>query len=95
MITDMCRSACVSVSVSRCARVSLSDISVAFRQQLWVGSYRSLLKVPYRVLAPCMTPLMMINVLCSGVCTVNVSERAEQTMSVYFWVFLNADVASV
>ncbi len=42
-----------------------------------------------------MTPLMMINALCSGVCTVNVSERAEQTMNVYFWVFLNADVASV
>lgn len=41
-----------------------------------------------------MTPLMMINVLCSGVDTVNVCEGAEQTMSVYFWVFLHADVHS-
>lgn len=48
--------------------------------------------MPYRVLAPCMTLLMMINVLGSGVCTVSVCERAEQTMSVYFWVFLHADV---
>lgn len=34
MITDMCWSVCVFVSVSRRARVSQSDISVAFRQQL-------------------------------------------------------------
>ncbi len=85
MITDMCRSVCARLCPSSSsARVSLTDISVAFRQQLWVGSYRSLLKVPYRVLAPCMTPLMMINVLRSGVCTVTACER--QTMSVYFWL---------
>lgn len=81
------------MSVSRASLVCLlSDISVAFRQQLKIGSYLSLLKVPYRVLALCMTPLMMINVLCSGVCTVSVCERAEQTMSVHFLVFLHADV---
>lgn len=51
MITDMCPSVCVRVRacVSRRACVSLSDISVAFWQQLKMGNDRCLLKVPYRV----------------------------------------------
>lgn len=40
-----------------------------------------------------MAPLMMINVLCSGVCTVNVFGR--QTSRVHFSLFAGADVESV